>query len=64
VPELLNKIYDYRASSEEETERYQHDLVVSYSSVEHDGLGRYGWGEDGERMGRGWGEDGERQAIG
>ena len=38
VPDLLAKIY-----SPEETnpEKFQADVVVSYSSVEHDGLGRY-----------------------
>ena len=39
VPALLQKIY---GSVPAVREHYQFDVVVSYSSVEHDGLGRYG----------------------
>jgi hypothetical protein len=39
VPKLLKQLYENSGSA---LEAYQHDIVVSYSSVEHDGYGRYG----------------------
>jgi hypothetical protein len=39
VPKLLRQLYENTGSA---LEAYQHDIVVSYSSVEHDGYGRYG----------------------
>ena len=39
TPDLLRGIY--AANSTADAYRMQHDVVISYSSVEHDGLGRY-----------------------